>query len=120
MTENKKLLDLYKENVHDFYNIDYIVTIYDKKSDYKDVSVFLKKLKKIIESNVNNNTNTKIDPITGNIRESVKTIIYELFNKPIEKIKKPIEKIEKNKTITVEQLHQIVKRISEAIQQATN
>ena len=116
MTENKKLLDLYKENVHDFYNIDYIVTIYDKKSDYKDVSVFLKKLKKIIESNANNPTNTNIDPITGNIRESVKTIIYELFNKPIEKI----EKNEKNKTITAEQLHQIVKRISEAIQQATN
>ncbi len=105
MTENKKgLLDFYKENVHVFYNIDYIITIYDKKGDYKDASIFFKNLKQILESQSTNDINIKNEPNIEYVRENVKDIIYELFGK-----------LNKKKEITLDQFHEIVKKISESL-----
>lgn len=91
-----KLAEFYKNNIHEFYNIDIIEDKYKKQSRYKTIPEITKYMRTEI-FDLQNNNNIK-DNVT---RDIVKTALYGLFNKKIIK-----------KEITIEQIKQIIELIN--------
>ena len=90
------LASLYKDNIHNFYNIDIIENKYKQQSRYKTIPEITKYMRTEI-FDLQNNNNIK-DNFT---RDIVKSSLYGLFNKKIIK-----------KEITTEQLIQIIQLIN--------
>lgn len=93
--KNNELTSFYKDNVHNFYNIDMIEHKYKQYPRYKTIPEISKYIKnQILESKNNNNIE---DFTTRNI---VKKSIYKLFGKTVIK-----------KEITLDQITQIIELI---------
>ena len=89
-----ELQNFYKNNIHMFYNIDYVEEKYKKICRYKTVSEYSNYFRNVIVEEKSNHDNN----IPDNLREVVKKTIYDLFDKPL---------VEKE--ITIEQFLKLAK-----------